>query len=275
MEELVGEYEEDARRIISKVLGVPVIQNDHNVGRSVPDLYIDYPDRPRAYVEVTSDGVQGAWRALDRELHKRGYELKVAGLTYDWWVFPAVKGQIKKLWRGLPSLLRRLEQDGETFGHWRDGTLKQRIQDSRFHHEIAQLGIDELVAGSVATGDAVVRFAPPGAGGPAELDLDYFLEWCDNFLANPANEHNLQKLANTDASERHEFIVVNIVSDWAVQHVLSRDGYPRLPKTAPNLPHEVTHLWLLGAGCLDRCIAWLPDRGGWIDYANGPWHSST
>jgi hypothetical protein len=64
--------------IISKVLGVPVIQKDHNVGHSVLDLYIDYPNRERAYVEVTSDGAQEAWRALDRELQKKGYELKVA-----------------------------------------------------------------------------------------------------------------------------------------------------------------------------------------------------
>lgn len=58
----MGEYEDDARHIIGKVLGVPVVQNDHNVGRSIPDLYIDYPDGERAYVEVVADSAQKAWR---------------------------------------------------------------------------------------------------------------------------------------------------------------------------------------------------------------------
>jgi hypothetical protein len=242
----MGEYEDYAQRVISKVLGVPVVQNDHNIGRSIPDLCINYRDREHAYVEVVADSAQKAWRSLDNELKKIQYELTVVGLTYDWWVFPNVNAQIKKVLRpGLPDLLRQLEQAGETFGHWRDSTLKRRIQASPFHHQIDTLGIDELVPGPVATGDAIVRVVPPGAGGSAELDLDRLVEWCGDFLASPDKEDVRRKLAATTATERHAFIVVNISSEWAVQHALSRDGHRMLPEIRPNLPSEITHLWLL------------------------------
>lgn len=165
----MGEYEDEARHIIGKVLNVQVVQNDHNVGYSIADLYIDYLDREPAYVEVVADSAQKAWRSLDHELRKNNYELQVVGLTYDWWVFPNVNAQIKNILKpGLPDLLRRLEEADETFGHRRDSTLKRRIQASPFNREINKLGIDEIVAGPVATGDATARVAPPGAGGPAE-----------------------------------------------------------------------------------------------------------
>lgn len=270
----MGEYEDEARRIVGKVLGMPVVQNDHNVGHSIPDLYIDYPDRERAYVEVVADSAQKAWRSLDHELKKNEYGLKAVGLTYDWWVFPNVNAQVKKVLKPrLPELLRQLERAGETFEHWRDSTLKRRIQASPFYREIDRLGIDELVAGSVATGDATVHIAPPGVEGSAVVDLDRLVEWCAEFLASPDKEDVRRKLAGTNVSERHAFIVVGISSEWAVQHALSRDGHRMLPGTAPNLPNEITHLWLLGTDCSDRCIAWLPDRGGWIDFEVGPWHS--
>jgi hypothetical protein len=116
-------------------------------------------------------------------IEKGQVRAQVVGLTYDWWIFPNVNAQIKKILKpGLPDLLRQLERVGETFEHWRDSTLKRRIQASPFNREIDEMGIDELVAGSVATGDATVHIVPPGAEGSAVVDLDRLVEWCGKFL---------------------------------------------------------------------------------------------
>jgi hypothetical protein len=87
-----GEYEDDAQRVIETALGVSVVQYDTNSGHSVPDLRIDYPDRPPGYVEVVSDNAQQAWHALDHEADGGTRTLTVPGLEYDWWVY--LKGAI-------------------------------------------------------------------------------------------------------------------------------------------------------------------------------------
>lgn len=271
------EYEEIAQRIVAKVLGVPVVQNNFNNGRSVPDLKIDYSgqdrDRPAGFIEVVSD-TSRSWRRLHHALDGGNTELLVPGLTYDWWVWPKVNARISTLLPALPGLLRRLDQAGETFDHLRESSdgLQRRMRASPFFEEINKLGIAELVAGAEANGDAVVRFVLPGNGGPAEVDMNRLASWSEEFLGDQDISDVRRKLAATNAPERHAFVVVTLMSEWAVHHALTRDGYGQLPGRAPALPEDVTHLWLLGTECADRCIAWLPDRGGWIDYANGPWH---
>jgi hypothetical protein len=270
----MGEFEEDARRIVEKVLGVAVVRYDHNIGRSVPDLYIDYPDREGAFIEVVADNAQEQWRSLERVLEHGNRVIKVPGLKHNWWVVPKVDAQIKKtLEPQLPAVLKLLDQAGETFGHRRDSTLRRRVLASQFGDQINAIGIYELVAAEQATAEAEVRYILPGAGGPSAHDFDRLVSWCGEFLGGPGRADVRRKLAATDASERHAFVAVNMSSEWAVQHALSHDGYGLLPSRPPDLPPEVTHLWLLGTGGLGRCIAWLPDRGGWIDYEFGSWHT--
>lgn len=267
------EHEDDAQRMIEKVLGVPVVQYDTNSGHSVPDLRIDYPDRPPGYVEVVADNAQQPWRALHDEVDGGNRTLAVPGLDYEWLIYLKDKTQIKKLDVWLPDLLRRLEQAGELFEHRVDATLRHRIQDSPFGTEIKKIGIDRIVAGKQADGMAVVRYVLPGVEGPAAIDLDRVVEWCEEFLNAPARADVRRKLAETGAQERHAFVVVGWGSEWAVVGALSYDT-DVLPDQAPHLPDEVTHLWLLGSGPADRLIAWLPQLGGWIDYAHGPWHQT-
>lgn len=265
------EYEDVAQRVVETVLGVPVVQYDTNSGYSVPDLRIDYPDRPPGYVEVVADNAQQAWRALDRKVEGGSRKLPVPGLSYDWWIYLRDTTLIKRLEPQLPDLLRRLERAGELFDHLVDGTLRRRIEASPFGAEINKLGIDRLVAGRQADGKAIVRYVLPGAEGPAALDLDRAVAWCGEFLSGPDRADVRRKLADTGARERHAFVVVGWCSEWAVLNLLSYDTNV-LPDQAPQLPNEVTHLWLLGGPPAVRLIAWLPEFGGWVDYARGSWH---
>lgn len=261
------EYEADPRRLIETVLGVPVVQHDFNSGHSVPDLRINYPDRPTGYVEVVADGAQAQWRALDRELDHGNRTLIVPGLRYDWFVYLNERVRVRKLAIRLPDLVHRLERAGELFDHRVD---RHRTRSSSFAKEINRLGIDMMAAGPEAVGDAQVNYVLPGAEGPATVDLARLVEWCGEFLHDPRRADVRRKLAATGAPERHVFVVVSWATEWAVLHALSRDARGMVPDIPPPLPAEVTHLWLLGTGPADRLIAWLPTRG-WIDYEFADW----
>lgn len=264
------EYEADASWLIAKVLGVPVVQHDVNSGQSVPDLRIEYSDRPAGYVEVVADSAQFQWRALDRELDHRNRTLTVPGLRYDWFVYLHERVRVRELEIRLPDLLHRLEQAGELFDHRVD---RHRTRSSSFADEIKHLGIDIMAAGCEAAGDAQVNYVLTGAEGPAAVDLARLVEWSGEFLSSTDKADVRRKLAETGAPQRHAFVVVSWATEWAVLHALSRDARGMVPDTSPPLPAEVTHLWLLGTGPADRLIAWLPDRG-WIDYEFGPWHAA-
>jgi hypothetical protein len=265
----VGEHEETARRIVEAVMRVPVVQHDHNVGRSIPDLRINYPDRPPAFVEVVADESEN-WRGLHEALNRGNKVLAVPGLRHNWWIWPHADARVKELEARLPELLRQLDEAGETFGQWVDTSLDARIQSSPFYESIRKLRLHRLIAGPEADGAAIVRFVPPGAEGPSEVDFTRVGAWCGEFLSAPRRADVRRKLVETGASERHAFVVVTISSEWSVWHALSEDSYPHLPPNPPQLPEEITHVWLMG-DFRSRCIAWLPDKGGWIDYADTVW----
>jgi hypothetical protein len=264
----VRHEEETARRLIEGMLGVPVYQHDTNVGRSIPDLRIDYPDGRSAYVEVFGDPARRRWRELDSVVRRRageGGELALPGCHYDWWVYLSCTTKMKDLPDGLPGLLEQAEKAGDLFEHRVDSTLRARNLASPIGAlAILELGVDRIVAGSACPGEAVARLVLPDVGGPAKVDLARVVDWCGELLRGRQTNDVRTKLAATIAEERHAFIVVGWGSEWPVLHALYPDAGAKLPACAPDLPNEITHLWLLGAPPADRLIAWSPQRG-WID----------
>lgn len=266
---LVPEHEEAALRVVECVLGTPVVLHDFNIGRSVPDLRIDYPDRAPGYVEVVADESPD-WRSLHAALDGGNRVIEVPGLIYDWWIWLLPNAHVKTLAADLPRLLHQLDQAGETFGHTVGPQLDEQIARSPFRETIRRLGIHRLVAGKPASGAAAARLVLPGTEGPVDIDLDRVPAWCAEFLRAPQRADVRKKLMDTGASERHAFIVVTISTEWPIWHVLSEQMYPRLPSIDPDLPDEITHVWLFSE-LRQRCIAWLPEHGGWIDYHDVVW----
>lgn len=89
------------------------------------------------------------------------------------------------------------------------------------------------------------------------------LNWITQTLASPRLTDVRAKLARTNAYERHAFVGVTFTSPGEVFFALSVNEQT-LPSEPPALPREITHLWLMNAPSLDRCLAWFPDRG-WFD----------
>jgi hypothetical protein len=67
------------------------------------------------------------------------------------------------------------------------------------------------------------------------------------------------KMAAIGAAERHAVICVTSSSPGEAVFAISR-WHSSLPGRPPELPEEITHLWLLGA-FYDRHLAWYLEHG--------------
>ena len=101
--------EEHAQKVISHLLGVPVVQHDNQSADGLPDLRIEYPDRPHAVVEVVRDVER--LRPFQRDaLTGRGWSIDDPSLTRSWAIDLEPDARIDRLQTNLPSVLKSAEQ---------------------------------------------------------------------------------------------------------------------------------------------------------------------
>jgi hypothetical protein len=96
----------------------------------------------------------------------------------------------------------------------------------------------------------------------AGIDWPAFHHWLSTYLHAAGRADVRAKLAATGVGDRHAFVFLSFSTPWPAWHALSRD-YRELPPLPPDLPAEVTHVWVW-AYPTGRCIAWSP-TDGWFD----------
>lgn len=84
------------------------------------------------------------------------------------------------------------------------------------------------------------------------------------FLLDAHQSDVLNKLARSGATQRHVAILVPAFSTapFGVVDVLWRDLDDAVPARSPNLPNEVTHVWLMTFWTIGSGLRWSP-QGGW------------
>ncbi|WP_433051123.1 hypothetical protein [Dactylosporangium sp. CS-033363] len=254
----VGDFELAAARVIARLTGELVILQDDNSKRRMADIQIAYAGRTPGYAEVTLD-LDESYAAMASEVRKRAFQVKAPSLGRVWWVTlssgAAVKTQEKTLARNLGLLaaagdLFEIVATDQNLGEHSNPLIRQLFETGVVH-----------LASRATIGDEVgfIHILPEGTGGPVGIDWEAFDAYIAEFLANPRRKDVLEKLAATDAAERHAFVGLSFNTPWNVFHALDRD-YRELPTNDPRLPPEITHLWLWSYP-LGRCLAWFPDRG--------------
>ena len=73
-ETVVGDFEAAAARVVARLTGEPVALQDDGSQSSMPDIRIDYRDRPAAFVEVWTD-VDPNYAAMYATLRRRQNQL--------------------------------------------------------------------------------------------------------------------------------------------------------------------------------------------------------
>lgn len=195
--------EEWARQMISRALGVPVVQRDDGSLDGMHDLDVLHPDQRRAAVEVTA-AADGQSIALWKLMNGRDERWIVPNLEGGWMVGldPSARG--KRVRTELPELLMALERSGiKELRRW--DSLPSDGSAAVAH----AMGI--VTAGQHLTsfpGSIYVTLELPSerTGGLVADTGDALAAWLPTFLGDPDRSDVLRKLARSGAARRHAFV---------------------------------------------------------------------
>ncbi|MFI5849361.1 hypothetical protein ACIA8B_14830 [Micromonospora chalcea] len=234
-----------------------VKQHDDGSKPGMHDLDLIRTGRQFGAVEITSAADPESiplWKLINKG--QRWIEPQLAG---GWFVslLPSARG--KRVRAELPSLLAELERLGITEVSSRRRPL----------HPVAQQ-LDAL--GVVTAGQGGTQF--PGSiyptiqlpdeksGGMVADTGDALASWFSDWLPEPDQADNLQKLARSGAPERHLFVLFPgfTTAPFPVVDLLLRNGAP-LPTVPPTLPPEVTHIWAMSTWDSGDGFRWSPTEG--------------
>lgn len=186
----------------------------------------------------------------------------MATVRRDWFVTVAGTSDLRILEGELEGLLADLEAHGVTFESVADRRALTHQQDENVRR-LLELGVVTLSCGLPSSGDGSVRLYPERVEGPAAVAWAPVVNWIGETLASVRLLDVRTKLMKTGAPERHVFLGITFTSPGEVYFALSLQE-PTLPDEPPKLSDEITHVWLMNAPPLGRCLAWFPDRG-WLD----------
>lgn len=242
-----GDFERMAARVLARLTGERVVLQDDGSEDGMADIRVEHSDRDPDYVEVWTD-VDEKYAALSQRLYGKErtlpLEISVSG-SHVWFVTLARATNVNRLSGDLPSCLLDLESRGVTF---------ERVADRRQLTEHDDASVARLVAFGVvglssrpATGEeqGKVLLYPEGISGPSLPDWLPVVEWTSQTLASPRLADVRSKLLRTHAAARHAFIGVTFSSPGEVYFALDIRRERSLPTMPPQLPPEISHVWLM------------------------------
>jgi len=247
---------------ITTTLGLKVEQHDDGQQPSMHDLNIISVDGRPAAVEVTAaadpDSIQ-LWQLVNG----RGEWRTVKDLQGGWMLTLEPTARAKRLLTELPAFLRELEGQGvtEIRSHRRRLELPESIEG-----RARTLGIVSANQSSTNfAGSIYFSIEQPcdRAGGAVDSTGSAVPSWVREFLLDPHQRDVLGKLARSGASERHAFILVPGLTSapFGVVDMLWRDEDDVVPTAAPDLPDQVTHVWLMAFQTIGSGLRWSHDSG--------------
>ena len=196
------------------------------------DFDLRYSDGKIAALEATQ-AMNKPWIetvAAIQNKSKGGSTLKATKCMKNWIIFVAGHPDINKIRKHADGYLAELESAGIDSFSCTD--CDQKVQ------QICGLGV---VNGVAIPGDTnpTIRIAGPLGGGAVgaclAIDAGEKEAWKDD---------NRKKLNKATTEERHLAVYMD-VGNPAVWNALTC-GFFALPNCCPNLPTEITHLWLIG-----------------------------
>ncbi len=243
------------RGILKKELKQDVEINDDGSAPGMYDLRVGPADAPEMAIECV-----GAVDPIFTETWNVGpakgpLQLPIKG---DWKIVIAKRARVNKIKQCIEGLLRELEDRGicnvsvNHLPEWYDEELLNKLES---------LGIMSAYCLRLP-GAGKVHFGIPGIGGAVDAQGGAVPKWVGEFLFCSKREDVLAKLNNSGAAERHVFLRVDFCGAlWSVESYLS-GNLEHLPVAEPNLPHQVTGVWIYRYGT--QGIRW--DGAGWRSF---------
>lgn len=227
------------------------------------DFEIHYADGRTAVGEVFTD-TDDERAETYQHIRADGFELAATGLSMLWHLWVEPRSKMRQLRRVACEQLERLELAGLT-----PNVLTATEGAERGHplHVLRALGVSAVSCRAPAIGDdRHIWLVPGGVTYGLKGSADSLVAALGGLLRRDEFADVRAKLGASGAGERHAFLGVTMGSAPCFHSWLSRQN-DALPSRGPDLPLEITHLWLW---CADlpghRVLAWFPDRG-WFDPA--------
>jgi len=247
---------------ITTTLGLRVEQYDNGLQPGMHDLNIIFVDGSLAAVEVTAaadpDSIE-LWKLV----HGRGERRTVKDLQGGWMLTLEPTARAKRLRTELPAFLGELESQGVT----EIPSQRRRLEvPESIEGRARDLGIIRgNQSGTNFAGSIYFTIEQPcdRAGGVVDSTGSAVPGWVRDFLLDPHRSDVLGKLARSGASERHAFILVPGLTSapFGVVDMLWRDEDDVVPTSSPDLPDQVTHVWLMAFSTVGSGLRWSPDSG--------------
>jgi len=265
MTELRGE-EKVAAATIVKTLSLTVEQHDDGSQPGMHDLSIVTADGSLAAVEVTAaadpDSIQ-LWKLVNRR-DERDVRWTVPELQGGWMLHLEPTARANRLLKELPALLGELEDQEVT--EIPPQRKRQEAPESVEGRARALGIVSGNQSGTDFPGSIYLTIEQPRerTGGVVDSTGSAVPGWVRSFLLAPQQSDVLGKLARSGASERHAFILVPgfTTAPFGVVDMLWRGQDDLVPATSPDLPEQVTHVWLMAFWTIGSGLRWSPD-GGW------------
>lgn len=237
--------EERVRRILQSALDCRVEQWDDQSSPGMYDLVARTPAGDEAAEVVSNkDPAIRQRMAAGRSLA----ELTAASLTNGWRVAVGNRADIRQIRSRTPAVLAHLEALGVLDVDTRrdDNAYVALLRELHLTHAVVR---DELPAGTVSffTGMSWVGSVMP---------IDDLAGYASEVLA--ANPDVAQKLGRSCSGPRHAVIVIS--PDRMDVLMALDDGQVDLPAIDPDVPEEITDVWLVPCSPGDRILRWT--RGG-------------
>lgn len=253
MPEMRGEELWAAACVEAALTGVQVRQHDDGSHPSMYDLELARDGAPFAALEVTAaadDESIELWNLVNGA-NDRWIEPDMLG---GWMVTVSPAARAKRLKNELPALLRTLESDAES--------PERQVAADRLS------GLQVVSANRSATdypGSIYVTLQRDAerTGGFVPLSGDGLVVWLSEWLNQPGQQHNVEKLRAAVHAERHLFVLLPgfTTAPFSASDVLMHADGP-LPEAAPLLPADITDLWVMSTWSTGDLFHFNAD--GWI-----------
>jgi hypothetical protein len=239
--------------VVRAHLQVPVVQHDDQSVAGMYDLKIEYPDGRVGAVEVTAAEDQDL-AARQGALTGRRALLQDDRLAHGWLVVLCDTAQVNAARERLPRLLMRLEAVGlQEASVFSAGGLDEDDEHAWLPEQLARSQVQTAKTTGGPAGTVILT--GPMRVGFLSQDPDDVVTFVEEFVASRPSD--VAKLGRAGTAERHLFIWGGVFSTgWVPLRALELD-VPQLPLRAPQLPEELTHVWVAPAATRPaRIVVW-------------------